>query len=1610
MTDRYIEELAKSNMLNNYRLFNSSVIPINNDSFSRTYIYDFLNKFVCKYNLTKINLDELVEVIVKGLQGDISANDFYNFVADQCVVKTSYHPEYNKLASKILAERLHKMTEADMLEITNILYNNLDSRGNRFPLLDDRYVDFVNKNADLINTKLDFNKDYDFDYFGLRTLERSYLMRLRSYKKVDKKIIKEDIIIERPQHLFMRVALFIHLGNLEKAFETYDLLSDKYFTHATPTLFNAGSPRPQMSSCYLIACEDSMDSITDTLSDVMQISKWAGGIGVHISSVRGDGSIIRGTNGLSDGILGLCKGLNWASLYVNQGGKRNGSIACFIEDTEILTINEGIKKIKNVKIGDLVVTHKNRVRPVTQLHKNPLDNRKIYKLKVEKTKDIYVTENHKFWSFYTHKNKHIQKSFGWNSINDLKNIMDNKPTKKTACYISIPSSTNIENKNNYKIDVFEYKNIISKENIEITEENNKIIAKTKSIDKNGITKISFNHSINKIWNITEDFANLIGIWLGDGCIRKANKKGKILGINFTVHKDNINEIEFINKVCKEIFNCNITLYNSKISNVVQITVNSRIIGIIFNELFGSYFDGKKLPNMIFNWPINLINNLIAGLITTDGHIKKKKSNITLGLSNQHLMNQLYHLCRNNGIDVSLVKGKITKGMTCEQYSMSIPFIKEIIDRTKKLYYDDRLQKCCEKKNGNSDTFLKILEISETDRHDEYVYTLGVEEDHSYTVEGLLAENCYMEPYHSDIFQFCELRMNTGAEDKRCRDLFLALWIPDLFMERVESDEMWSLMCPDQCPNLNKVYGEEFNKLYEKYERDGKYTSRVSARKLFKHIMTCQSESGFPYMCYKDHANRKSNQKNLGTIRSSNLCVSGDTYILTKEGQLPIKDCVNKNVTVWNGSEWSEVIVKQTGTNQELIRVSLSNGTCLDCTPEHKFYIQESYKSKSKEVPAKDLQTGNKLIKWELPSDVNCNTTEFKYPYTHGFFCGDGTTVDNYSKTLKYPVLTLYGEKKLLIEHIEKTSYSENNANNVIHVTLPKDLEKKFKVPLNNNKNTQLRWLEGFFDADGSVCRNGTNESLQAGSIEKDFLIKIRLMLQTLGIESKVTLLREAEKRLLPDGKGDKKLYDCKPLWRILISSTGLYKLAEMGFAPKRLKFVKREPQGDCEQFVEVLSVTNLPTKQDTYCFTEPLKHMGMFNGILTGQCAEIVEYSDENETAVCNLVSLCLPKYIEYDENNKPTYNFEKLMYVTRVSVRNLNNVIDLNFYPTDKTKVSNLKNRPVGIGVQGSSDVYNMMGYGFDSPEAELLNKKIFECIYYAAVDESKELAKIHGHYQSFNGSPFSEGKLQYHLWGLTEKDLLMNLDWVTLCNEVKQYGTRNSLLTALMPTASTAQIMGNYEGFEPYLTNIFVRTTLAGEFVVINEHLVKDLELLNLWNEDMRKLIIIYNGSIQHIDSIPSEIKMKYKTAFEISLKSIIKQSIERGPFIDQSQSMNLFQPKPNFKVLYTAHMYGWKNGLKTGMYYLRTSPAVNPINFGIDIDDLKRLTGLSSVEELIQNSIADANIITNKRKRTDNSVSSNDDENNKEKQTDNDNDKPLVCRYVRGQAPADCLVCSS
>jgi ribonucleoside-diphosphate reductase alpha chain len=1093
-------------------------------------IEGIINNHLHNLRTKDMNIEKTLQAIKNSTKDMMTLNDLYCYISDFCANKASFHPHYNTLAARISVKRLHDSTYSDFATITNILYTTTDKDGQSSPLLSDEYYKVAISNSDEINKMLRHERDYEFDYFAIKTLERSYLYKSHNPNEV--KYYSNDStgqLIERPQHMIMRVAIEIHRDDLVAVKETYDMISNKYFTHATPTLFNAGCRRPQLSSCFLLHMEDTIEGIFGTISKIAYISKWAGGIGVDLTSIRAKGSLIRGTNGLSDGIVPLCILLDKLSKYINQGGKRNGSIAV-----------------------------------------------------------------------------------------------------------------------------------------------------------------------------------------------------------------------------------------------------------------------------------------------------------------------------------------------------------------------------------------------------------------------------YLQTWHADIFPMCELRKNTKDEESKARNLFLGLWISDLFMKRVLNDEMWSLMCPDECPGLVLSYGDEFEKLYTKYESEKKYKRQVRAVDLFYHIMECQIETGMPYMLFKDHVNNKSNQMNIGPIRSSNLCVDGDTKIFTNQGYINIKSKVNKKVSIWNGKEWSNVTIRQTGQNKDLVRVTLSNGEYIDCTPEHKFYLQKEYHTTvPTEIEAKDLKKSDKLIKWDLPQAISfTKEEEFKYPYTHGFFCGDGTTYDNYSKTLKYPKIYLYGEKKLLLPYLDYTHQSENKANDRIDVVVVKDINDKFTLPINSDIETRLRWFEGYCDADGTISRNGTNESLQITSINVEFLRNVRLLLHTLGIESKVAKSKNARMELLPDGKGGKQMYNCKSIWRLLISSSGLFKLSELGFAPKRLKFTKCKPQRNAEGFVRIISVEPSKKNVNTYCFTEPKRHMGMFNGILTGQCSEIVEYTDSEQIAVCNLGSICLPQFIKQSEG-KVSFDYEKLIYVTRILVRNLNKVLKRNFNPTEEGKYSNEQNAPIGIGVQGLADTYIIHRYPFGSPEAYDLNKRIFETIYYAAISESCALAKEQGAYPKFKGSPFSKGQLQFHLWGLKEEDLLMGYDWKTVINDVKKYGT-NSLLTALMPTASTSQIMGNSECIEPYLSNIFVRSTLAGEFIVINEKLIFDLMELKLWNEDMRKLIIINNGSIKDIDSIPDIIKELYKTAFEILQKDIISQSAERAVFIDQSQSLNLFAGESNFDKLYSCHMYSWQKGLKTGMYYLRSKPAIDPIQFGIDVEDIERLTG--------------------------------------------------------------------
>ncbi len=717
---------------------------------------------------------DIAKKVINGIYDGVTTVELDNLAAETAASMTVKHPDFAKLAARIAISNLHKVTSKSFSNTMKRLYTYVDPKtGENAPLISTEVYGIIKKHAALLDSSIIYDRDFGYDYFGFKTLERSYLMKI------------EGKIVERPQHMLMRVAVGIHMDDIEAAIETYNLLSEKWFTHATPTLFNAGTPKPQLSSCFLLTMkEDSIDGIYDTLKQTAKISQSAGGIGLSIHNVRATGSYIKGTGGVSNGIVPMLRNFDMTARYVDQGGgKRKGSFAI-----------------------------------------------------------------------------------------------------------------------------------------------------------------------------------------------------------------------------------------------------------------------------------------------------------------------------------------------------------------------------------------------------------------------------YLEPWHADIFDFLDLKKNHGKEELRARDLFYAMWISDLFMKRVEKNEMWSLFCPNEAPGLADCYGEEFERLYTKYEKEGRYRRQVQAQDLWFEVLEAQIETGTPYMLYKDAANKKSNQKNLGTIKSSNLCT-------------------------------------------------------------------------------------------------------------------------------------------------------------------------------------------------------------------------------------------------------------------------------------------------------------------------------------------EILEYTSPDEVAVCNLASIALPKFVTEDGK----FDHQQLFEITRVITRNLNKVIDINYYPVPEARNSNLRHRPIGIGVQGLADTFIQLKMPFDSAEAAGLNKDIHETIYFAAMTASMELAQKNGPYESFKGSPVSKGIFQFDMWGVTPGS--GRWDWDSLKKEVKKNGLRNSLLVAPMPTASTSQILGNNECFEPYTSNIYTRRTLSGEFIVVNKHLMKDLIALGLWDESMKNRLIAANGSVQGIPEIPQNIKDIYKTVWEISQKAIIDMAADRGAYICQSQSMNVHIQDPNFGKLTSMHFYAWKKGLKTGMYYLRSKAAASAIQFTVE-----------------------------------------------------------------------------
>lgn len=1085
-------------------------------------------------DLQNVNVYEVAQKVCSRIYNGVHTSELDELAAQMCSSMIIEHPDYGVLASRIIISNHHKNTSPSFSETIQILYDNKDVHGQSNPLINDTLYDYVMKNKEKLNSYIDYERDFAFDYFGFKTLEKGYLIR------VNKRVV------ERPQHMFMRVALGIHGSDIKEALQTYDLMSKKYFVHATPTLFHSGTRCPQNSSCYLVAMEsDSIDGIYNTMKDCAMISKYAGGIGLHIHNVRARNSIIRGTNGQSTGIIPMLRVFNATSRYVNQ---------CFTPDTVVYTF-EGPKQIKNISMHDFVKTIDGSYMPVNQVVTKHVE-KDILEIKTDFTlTPIRCTKEHEIFCIRNPKKLPVHHAM----------------KRKQGSFVSA--------------DTLREGDIVMHP---IPYEFKEVDVSSEFCRLYGIMIGSTAHVVNNQCiiplrqNVTFEVYNFIKSYLQQN------------DISYQVHDDeqNVTNIVFdLNKLPVNIDYLNYSILNSILNSI----------------------NDKRICQELTSCNPELSAMIVKGMIDVAGTVNV---NIRLNVHNLEMAYDVKHILMNMGI---LAKASVH----IENFGKPV-YVVDIPRDVKLCRYLANVMPCRHLpytvyKNA---IYTDIKSIRST-YYTGYVYDLNIQDNHNYTTDLGVVHNSgkrngsiaiFIEPWHADVENFLELKKNHGHEEDRTRDLFLAMWIPDLFMKRVKDDDVWSLMCPDQCPGLSDVYGDEFEKLYIEYESKGLFVKQVKAQDIWFKLLESQIETGVPYMGYKDHVNHKTNQSNIGVIKSSNLCM-------------------------------------------------------------------------------------------------------------------------------------------------------------------------------------------------------------------------------------------------------------------------------------------------------------------------------------------EICEVSKPEEVAVCNLASVCLPSYVKKGDNDAMTYDHAKLHDVVKVATKNLNKVIDVNFYPVEKAHKSNMNHRPIGIGVQGLADTFAMMGYPFDSDEAKQLNKDIFETMYHAGLEASNELAMKYGPYSTYEGSPASRGILQFDMWGVTPNS--NRYDWNAMKERIKEHGLRNSLLLAPMPTASTSQIMGFNEAFEPFTSNIYKRKTLAGEFILVNRHLVNDLSLQGLWTHDIKNKIIINDGSIQSILEIPERIREMYKTVWEIKQKNIIDMAADRGPFICQSQSMNLFMESPDFKKLSSMHFYSWQKGLKTGMYYLRTKPKAKTQQFTID-PKLSKFSNIQSDDE--------------------------------------------------------------
>lgn len=1586
-----------------------------------------------------IDLNRLERQVREEMQDEYDRETFLERLAYRAGSIANENMEYDKLASLILMNLHDEKTKSSLVETIRSLQENTDVMKRSRPILSDEFVRFIEDNADTIESIFLENTEKCFlpTLFGWRTLVRSYLLRSNGQ------------IRERLPHMLMRIALFIHKDDWSRTLQCYrDLLDGKY-THATPTLFHAGTRRSQMASCFM------SDAAVWTIRGIKRIDEIKVGDKVFTH------------NGNISSVLQVHRNaLDSRQLYRLYAG--NGRyIATATGDHEFMIVNEKTEKMEwkrldrltrddylmeswlNKPINEdppgepvflfqfprivgLILAHLcNDEKKMNYMDFDIYKNIDMYNESVQEMKKIgykcsmqanciHLNEKELLSTLYrlrkyiietVMKNRIWEFIEGWQDVSTEDSIVfqDVQEAEMMCIAMNIASADDHyvvrPDGDGYIIEIdaeigccmpikksrimldgrpfirFDRRKRV--DNSKTTEVWTLGIDGDHSYSVNGIVAkncflMGTEDSVNGIFKTISDAAQ-ISKWAGGIGIHLSNiraNKSYIYGTNG--HSNGILPmLKVYNNVSRYIDQCFapdvLVLSKTGMKPIGSIQKGD----FVMNHL-GQFQAVHRVLEYENNDDILYINH--AGVtpehnilnqdmeyrmlseMSADDHVMYPVVDMMPAIDNEITHERLHFLARyltmwNKTVcidgwrawtftsveDQRSVDAVCSKDFLLSEYKMMDCMVRIVNGRLEE-WITKHMSRICFISKEKQDAFLDMvsgisnpeiefirrLRGEETDNYIQMpvhsfsvekrfyqgkVYDLEMEGHKNYVSQIGIVHNgggkrngafaMYIEPWHADIYDFINAKRNIGAEEERARDLFYGLWIPDLFMERVENDQMWSLFCPSTAPYLSDRIGPVFKDLYEQYESEKRYIRQVRARDLWAEILRSQIETGTPYMLYKDACNYKSNQKNLGIIKSSNLCVSYETRIMTRNGISAIGKLKDEWVDIWNGQDYRRVQVRQTGTNRALWRISVSNGAVLECTPEHQFYVIRD--EKTVKIAASELRVDDLIAPYRLPD---------------------------------YPAY------------------------------IPPKIE------------LSIRW----------IIQKGIifNDSLFVYSEDKDSLYELMFHLEWCGIRGNIT-----------DGNHQ---YP----YKLVIDKTRFWNIQ------KKINYLIDHQQmvDDASELINDLRIANIDTTEhfgDTFCFTEPVSGKGWFSGICTGQCTEIIEYSDDKEYACCNLASIALPRFLkkrrpidkkwivytrtdcpfcrlleletasmtiekrnveEYQEiwtrlrdqhnittvpavfcNDKyiggfvdvwkthlrPEFDFDELYRITYALTENLNKVIDLNVYPLSETEKSNHKHRPIGIGIQGLADVFGAMRMAFDEEEAKSLNKDIFETIYYAALCASNDLALKDGPYSTFRGSPLSMGQFHFDLTcpaavsKKKENIVSDRYDWDVLRSKIIRYGVRNSLLIAPMPTASTSQILGNTECFEPWTSNIFTRRTNAGEFYICNHLLRRDLQAIGLWNEDMMDRLIATQGSIASFP-VPKYLKDIYRTVWEISQRSLIDMAIDRQYFIDQSQSLNIFVSEPSLDLLTKIHFYGWKNGLKTGCYYIRARAPVSSINYTI------------------------------------------------------------------------------